>query len=68
MINFLGTMPDREHLLRIDGLAFHDYGKEARPGRKLGHLHHARGGARAVTAHAGAGGLALEVIAYPRLG
>jgi 5-(carboxyamino)imidazole ribonucleotide synthase len=37
MINFLGTMPDRANLLGIEGLAFHDYGKEARPGRKLGH-------------------------------
>jgi len=37
MINFLGRMPDRERLLKIDGLAFHDYGKEERPGRKLGH-------------------------------
>jgi 5-(carboxyamino)imidazole ribonucleotide synthase len=37
MINFLGEMPDRERLLAIDGLAFHDYGKQPRPGRKLGH-------------------------------
>jgi 5-(carboxyamino)imidazole ribonucleotide synthase len=37
MINFLGKMPDRARLLAIDGLAFHDYGKEPRPGRKLGH-------------------------------
>lgn len=37
MINFLGKMPDRGRLLSIDGLAFHDYGKESRPGRKLGH-------------------------------
>jgi len=37
MINFLGELPDRKRLLAIDGLAFHDYGKEARPGRKLGH-------------------------------
>jgi 5-(carboxyamino)imidazole ribonucleotide synthase len=37
MINFLGKVPDRQRLLKIDGLAFHDYGKEARPGRKLGH-------------------------------
>ncbi len=37
MVNFLGKMPDRELLLAIDGLAFHDYGKEPRPGRKLGH-------------------------------
>jgi 5-(carboxyamino)imidazole ribonucleotide synthase len=37
MINFLGTLPDRSSLLAIEGLAFHDYGKEPRPGRKLGH-------------------------------
>jgi 5-(carboxyamino)imidazole ribonucleotide synthase len=37
MINFLGLMPNRERLLAIDGLAYHDYGKTPRPGRKLGH-------------------------------
>jgi len=37
MINFLGTLPDADRLLTIDGLAFHDYGKEPRPARKLGH-------------------------------
>ena len=37
MVNFLGSMPHREKLLRIEGLSFHDYGKEPRPGRKLGH-------------------------------
>jgi 5-(carboxyamino)imidazole ribonucleotide synthase len=37
MINFLGTIPERAALLGIEGLAFHDYGKEPRPGRKLGH-------------------------------
>jgi 5-(carboxyamino)imidazole ribonucleotide synthase len=37
MINFLGRMPSREALLGIEGLAFHDYGKSARAGRKLGH-------------------------------
>jgi 5-(carboxyamino)imidazole ribonucleotide synthase len=37
MINFLGNMPDRERLLAVEGLAFHDYGKQARAGRKLGH-------------------------------
>jgi 5-(carboxyamino)imidazole ribonucleotide synthase len=37
MINFLGQLPSRERLLQIDGLAFHDYGKEPRPGRKVGH-------------------------------
>jgi 5-(carboxyamino)imidazole ribonucleotide synthase len=37
MVNFLGLMPDKDRLLRIPGLAFHDYGKEPRPGRKIGH-------------------------------
>lgn len=37
MINFLGQMPDRDKLLKIEGLAYHDYGKEPRAGRKLGH-------------------------------
>ncbi len=37
MVNFLGKMPDRDRLLAIDGLAFHDYGKQPRAGRKLGH-------------------------------
>jgi 5-(carboxyamino)imidazole ribonucleotide synthase len=37
MINFLGLMPPRERLLAVDGLAYHDYGKSPRPGRKLGH-------------------------------
>ncbi len=37
MVNFLGTLPERERLLEIAGLAYHDYGKTPRPGRKLGH-------------------------------
>jgi len=37
MINFLGAMPERSALLEIEGLAYHDYGKQPRPGRKLGH-------------------------------
>ncbi len=37
MINFLGNMPEMGRLLSIDGLAYHDYGKTPRPGRKLGH-------------------------------
>jgi 5-(carboxyamino)imidazole ribonucleotide synthase len=37
MINFLGLMPPRERLLAVEGLAYHDYGKTPRPGRKLGH-------------------------------
>jgi 5-(carboxyamino)imidazole ribonucleotide synthase len=37
MINFLGVMPQRQRLLALEGLAYHDYGKTPRPGRKLGH-------------------------------
>jgi 5-(carboxyamino)imidazole ribonucleotide synthase len=37
MINFLGLMPPRERLLEVEDLAYHDYGKTPRPGRKLGH-------------------------------
>jgi 5-(carboxyamino)imidazole ribonucleotide synthase len=37
MINIIGTMPRAERVLAHRGLALHDYGKEERPGRKLGH-------------------------------
>jgi 5-(carboxyamino)imidazole ribonucleotide synthase len=46
MINFIGELPDPARLLRIEGLAYHDYGKEARPGRKLGHCTILRAGAK----------------------
>jgi 5-(carboxyamino)imidazole ribonucleotide synthase len=38
MINLVGELPDRDSLLREPGIHWHDYGKSARPGRKLGHL------------------------------
>src|SRR5262249_3247284 len=38
MINLVGTMPERGSLLGVPGLHWHDYGKSARPGRKLGHI------------------------------
>jgi 5-(carboxyamino)imidazole ribonucleotide synthase len=38
MLNLIGTMPERADLLAVPGLHLHDYGKTARPGRKLGHL------------------------------
>jgi 5-(carboxyamino)imidazole ribonucleotide synthase len=38
MINLIGELPERDALLREPGLHWHDYGKSARPGRKLGHL------------------------------
>jgi 5-(carboxyamino)imidazole ribonucleotide synthase len=38
MVNCIGVMPDRDALLRVVGAHLHDYGKDARPGRKLGHV------------------------------
>jgi len=38
MINLIGELPARDPLLREPGLHWHDYGKEPRPGRKLGHI------------------------------
>jgi 5-(carboxyamino)imidazole ribonucleotide synthase len=37
MINLIGTMPARAALLGAPGVHLHDYGKQPRPGRKLGH-------------------------------
>ena len=38
MLNLIGTLPPRDSLLRWEGVHLHDYGKEPRPGRKIGHL------------------------------
>lgn len=37
MVNFIGEIPSLESVLEIPGAHYHSYGKEARPGRKLGH-------------------------------
>jgi 5-(carboxyamino)imidazole ribonucleotide synthase len=37
MINLIGTMPAARRFLAEPGLHWHDYGKEPRHGRKLGH-------------------------------
>jgi 5-(carboxyamino)imidazole ribonucleotide synthase len=37
MVNFIGRLPPLADALEIEGAHFHDYGKTARPGRKLGH-------------------------------
>jgi 5-(carboxyamino)imidazole ribonucleotide synthase len=37
MLNWIGTMPDATPVLREAGGHWHDYGKEARAGRKVGH-------------------------------
>jgi 5-(carboxyamino)imidazole ribonucleotide synthase len=38
MINLIGTMPARDTVLGMPEAHWHDYGKEPRPGRKLGHI------------------------------
>ena len=37
MVNFISRMPQRGDLLAMPGVHWHDYGKEPRPGRKIGH-------------------------------
>jgi 5-(carboxyamino)imidazole ribonucleotide synthase len=37
MLNWIGQMPPMADFLGIPGLRWHDYGKSARPGRKVGH-------------------------------
>ena len=39
MINLIGELPTRDAAAREPGLHWHDYGKTARPGRKLGPCH-----------------------------
>lgn len=38
MVNCLGSVPPPEPILAIPGAHLHDYGKAARPGRKVGHV------------------------------
>jgi len=38
MINFIGAMPNRALILNIPEAHWHDYGKAARAGRKVGHM------------------------------
>jgi 5-(carboxyamino)imidazole ribonucleotide synthase len=37
MFNWIGRMPPLAAAMEIPGLHWHDYGKQARPGRKIGH-------------------------------
>lgn len=37
MFNWIGQMPDRDVAMAVPGLHWHEYGKQARPGRKIGH-------------------------------
>ena len=38
MINLIGRMPVSSKVLALEGVHLHDYGKQPRPGRKVGHL------------------------------
>lgn len=38
MFNIIGKRPDPELILKVPDVSLHDYGKEERPGRKLGHI------------------------------
>lgn len=38
MVNLIGQIPDLSDLLKVSGLHVHLYGKEPRPGRKVGHF------------------------------
>jgi 5-(carboxyamino)imidazole ribonucleotide synthase len=38
MVNLIGEVPDPQTILAVPGARLHLYGKEARPGRKLGHI------------------------------
>jgi len=38
MLNLIGRIPPRAQLLALEGVHLHDYGKQPRPGRKVGHL------------------------------
>jgi 5-(carboxyamino)imidazole ribonucleotide synthase len=38
MVNLVGSVPDRAHILAIPGAHLHVYAKEPRPGRKVGHV------------------------------
>jgi 5-(carboxyamino)imidazole ribonucleotide synthase len=38
MVNLIGALPSREDVLAIPGAHLHFYGKEPKPGRKVGHV------------------------------
>ena len=38
LLNVIGNEPDVEAVLAVPGAHLHLYGKEPRPGRKLGHV------------------------------
>ena len=57
MVNLIGSLPDPANVMEVPGAHLHLYGKEPRPGRKLGHvtLTSERGGRPGLSALAAAG-------------
>ena len=53
MFNWIGNFPDREQILSIEGVHWHDYGKAPRPGRKIGHATLTAGSRQDLIARAG---------------
>jgi 5-(carboxyamino)imidazole ribonucleotide synthase len=49
MLNCIGTMPAEVDTAAFAGLFRHDYGKEARPGRKVGHLTFSASGSEVIS-------------------
>ncbi|HET6498065.1 MAG TPA: 5-(carboxyamino)imidazole ribonucleotide synthase, partial [Coriobacteriia bacterium] len=43
MVNFVGHLPPEDEIAVVSGATLHEYGKEARPGRKVGHVTLLRG-------------------------
>jgi 5-(carboxyamino)imidazole ribonucleotide synthase len=48
MVNLIGAVPKSDEVLAIPGAHLHLYGKEPRPGRKLGHVTFRHGAAAAI--------------------
>lgn len=59
MFNWIGELPDASVLLRAVDAHWHDYGKQARPGRKVGHATVCAPDARQLAARLGAIAAAL---------
>jgi 5-(carboxyamino)imidazole ribonucleotide synthase len=38
MLNAIGALPPRDAVLAVPGARYHAYGKDPRPGRKVGHV------------------------------
>jgi 5-(carboxyamino)imidazole ribonucleotide synthase len=76
MFNWISELPARDSLLAIPGVHWHEYGKAARPGRKIGHatltaktrFELAENARLAADAAGGDFPLLLDALAWPRAG